>query len=165
MKRLETAIRRIVAFTDAAAAVFLLVITILTFTAVLMRYVFNTPFPGSFDVSRLLLGVAILWGIAVGAYRGSHITVDILWQSMPRWAQKLMDLFGDLLFAGFMGLFAWMLLKHVQSVERSGQTTFELSIPIWPFYAVAWLGVALCVVVLIAKIARAILAGTSTSET
>jgi TRAP-type C4-dicarboxylate transport system permease small subunit len=156
MTGLDIALRRIVAFTDAAAAIFLLVITVLTFTAVLIRYVFQVPFPGSFDVSRLLLGVAILWGIAVGAYRGSHITVDILWQSMPRPLQRLMDLVADLLFVGFMGLFAWMLLKQVQSVARSGQTTFELSIPIWPFYAVAWLGVALCVLVLIAKILRAL---------
>lgn len=154
MKGLETAIRRVVALTDAAAAVFLLVITLLTFTAVMMRYVFAIPFPGSFDVSRLLLGVAILWGIAVAAHRGSHITVDILWQAAPRWAQKAMDLLGDLLFAGFMGIFAWMLLQHVEKTRSSGQTTFELSIPIWPFYAVAWLGVVLCVLVLIARILR-----------
>lgn len=154
MKGLETAIRRVVALTDAAAAVFLLVITLLTFTAVMMRYVFAIPFPGSFDVSRLLLGVAILWGIAVAAHRGSHITVDILWQAAPRWAQKGMDLLGDLLFAGFMGIFAWMLLQHVEKTRSSGQTTFELSIPIWPFYAVAWLGVVLCVLVLIARILR-----------
>jgi hypothetical protein len=58
-----------------------------------------------------------------------------------------------------------MLLKQVQSVARSGQTTFELSIPIWPFYAVAWLGVSLCVVVLIAKVIRAVLPGAEPPDT
>ena len=157
MQTLEAMIRRIVAFTDAAAAIFLIVITVLTFSAVVMRYVLSLPFPGAFDVSRLLLGVAIFWGIAVGAYRREHISVDILYHAMPARVQRLRNLFGDILFAAFMGLFSWMLLRQVLSVRDSGQTTFELGIPIWPFYGVAWLGIVLCFIVLIARILRALL--------
>ncbi len=157
MRNLDAVIRRVVAFTDAAAAIFLIIITALTFTAVVMRYVLSMPFPGSFDVSRLLLGVAIFWGIAVGAYRREHISVDLLYSVMPARAQRIMNLFGDILFAAFMGLFSWMLLRQVMSVQASGQTTFELGIPVWPFHAVAWLGVVLCFLVLIARILRAVL--------
>ncbi len=157
MRNLDALIRRVVAFTDAAAAIFLIVITALTFTAVVMRYVLSMPFPGSFDVSRLLLGVAIFWGIAVGAYRREHISVDLLYHVMPVRAQRIMNLFGDILFAAFMGLFSWMLLRQVMSVQASGQTTFELGIPVWPFHAVAWLGILLCFLVLIARILRAVL--------
>ena len=157
MRNLDAVIRRVVAFTDAAAAIFLIIITALTFTAVVMRYVLSMPFPGSFDVSRLLLGVAIFWGIAVGAYRREHISVDLLYHVMPARAQRIMNLFGDILFAAFMGLFSWMLLRQVMSVQASGQTTFELGIPVWPFHAVAWLGILLCFLVLIARILRAVL--------
>jgi TRAP-type C4-dicarboxylate transport system permease small subunit len=159
MKTFEAFLKRIVALTDAAAAVFLLVITVLTFTAVLMRYVLAMPFPGSFDVSRLLLGVSIFWGIAVGAYRREHISVDIFWQMMPARAQRLVDLFGDLVFAVFIGIFSYMLYQQVARVMASQQTTFELSIPIWPFYGVAWLGIVLCFVVLLARIAHAVFIG------
>lgn len=164
MRNIDALIRRVVAFTDAAAAIFLIIITILTFTAVVMRYVLSLPFPGSFDVSRLLLGVAIFWGIAVGAYRREHISVDILYQVMPRGIQRAMNLLGDVIFAGFMGGFAWMLLRQVERVHASGQTTFELSIPIWPFHAVAWLGIVLCFVVLIARILREVFLGTDTPQ-
>lgn len=159
MNKFEAFLRRVVILTDGAAAVFLLVITLLTFVAVVMRYVLSMPFPGSFDVSRLLLGVAIFWGIAVGAYRREHISVDIVWQMMPVRVQRWMDLFGDLVFAAFTGLFSYMLYQQVGSVMRSHQTTFELSIPVWPFYGVAWLGIVLCVVVLLARIAHAIFIG------
>ena len=148
----ERVISRVSAFVDAAAAIFLAVITALTFTAVLLRYVFNLPFPGSFDVSRLLLGVAIFWGIAAAAWRNEHIQVDLLWQVMPRTVRKILDI----VFAGFVGALAWMLYRQVDKVRDSGLTTFEMAIPVWPFNAVAWLGIAFCFLVLVARILRAI---------
>jgi TRAP-type C4-dicarboxylate transport system permease small subunit len=161
MNAFERVIRRVVMLVDGAAAIFLAVITALTFTAVLLRYVFNVPFPGSFDVSRLLLGVAIFWGIAAAAYRKEHIQVDIVWQMLPQHIQRALDIFSDLVFATFVGLFAWMLFWQVGRVRLSQQTTFEMGIPVWPFHAVAWLGIALCFVVLLARILRAILSATT----
>ena len=159
-----TLLRRLVRLVDAAAAVFLMIITLLTFAAVVMRYVLAMPFPGSFDVSRLLLGVAICWGIAVGAWRRQHIRVDVFWQMMPRPLQRATDLFADLVFAAFMGVFSWMLLQHVLRVRASGQTTFELSIPIWPFYAVAWAGILLGFVVLVVRVLEHLAAGPSEDD-
>ncbi len=152
----ERVISRVSAFVDAAAAIFLAIITALTFTAVLLRYVFNLAFPGSFDVSRLLLGVAIFWGIAAAAWRNEHIQVDLLWQVMPRTVRKILDLFAEIVFAVFVGALAWMLYWQVDRVRGSGLTTFELAIPVWPFNAVAWLGILFCFLVLIARVIRSI---------
>lgn len=150
----ERVLRRIVQIVDGAAAVFLAIITLLTFAAVVMRYVLQMPFPGSFDVSRLLLGVAIFWGIAAAAYRKDHIQVDLLWQVLPPAGQRVLDIFSDVVFAIFIGIMAWMLFWQVGRVRTSGQTTFELAIPLWPFYGVAWLGIGLCFLVLVARILR-----------
>lgn len=158
MSGFERIIGRVSAVVDGAAAVFLAVITALTFTAVLLRYVFNLPFPGSFDVSRLLLGVAIFWGIAAAAWRNEHIKVDLFWQILPARVQKVVDLFSDLVFAGFIFTFAWMLFGQVEKVRGSGLTTFEMAIPVWPFTAVAWLGILFCALVLLARVLRSIAA-------
>lgn len=152
MNAFERIIGRVVAVVDGAAAIFLAIITALTFTAVLLRYVFNLPFPGSFDVSRLLLGVAIFWGIAAAAWRREHIKVDIIWQVLPARAQRWVDVFSDLVFILFIAVFAWMLFWQVGKVRASGQTTFELALPIWLFHGVAWLGIAFCLMVLIARL-------------
>lgn len=157
MRGLERILSRVVFVVDGAAAVFLAVITLLTFLAVVMRYVLNLSFPGAFDVSRLLLGVAIFWGIAAAAWRGEHIQVDVLSHLIPEKANKVLDIFADLVFAGFVSGITWMLYWQVWRVRASGQTTFELSIQVWPFYGIAWLGMALCILVLIARILRAIL--------
>jgi TRAP-type C4-dicarboxylate transport system permease small subunit len=157
MRGLERFLSRIVVIVDGAAAVFLAVITLLTFTAVVMRYLLNLPFPGAFDVSRLLLGVAIFWGIAAAAWRGEHIQVDVLSHVLPEKVNKALDIFADLVFMLFVFGIAWMLFWQVGRVRASGQTTFEMSIPIWPFHGIAWLGMALCVAVLLARVLRSII--------
>ena len=158
MQAFERYINRVAGFVDGAAAIFLAIITALTFLAVLLRYVFNIPFPGSFDVSRLLLGVAIFWGIAAAAWRKEHLQVDLFWQVMPRGVQRAMDVFSDLVFTIFIGVFAWMLFWQVGKVRVSGQTTFELALPIWLFHGLAWLGIAFCFLVLVARMLRTVIA-------
>jgi TRAP-type C4-dicarboxylate transport system permease small subunit len=63
---------------------------------VLLRYFFSMQIPDSYDFGRLLLGILIFWGIAATSYRGTHITVDLLYANVgpkssvsstcsPRW--------------------------------------------------------------------------------
>lgn len=159
MNAFERLIRRIVRFVDGAAAMFLAVITALTFIAVVLRYVFNATLPGSFDFGRLLLGVAIFWGVAVAAYRQEHIQVDILWSALPRRAKGLMNLFADLVFFGCALVFTVMFWRQTMVMMASGETTFELDVPIWPFHMVAWFGMALTTVVLGMRIVHVAIAG------
>ncbi len=159
MSAFERLIRRIVTFVDGAAAMFLAVITGLTFLTVVLRYGFNSSIPGSFDIGRLLLGVAIFWGVAVAAYRQEHIQVDILWSALPKRAQGYLNLFADLVFFGCALVFTWMFLLRVMATRASGETTFELDVPIWPFHMLAWLGIALTSVVLLVRIAHVFVTG------
>jgi TRAP-type C4-dicarboxylate transport system permease small subunit len=152
MDAFERLIRRIVLIVDGAAAIFLAIITALTFLTVILRYVFNLTLPGSFDIGRLLLGIAIFWGIAVAAYRKEHIQVDIVWSVLPRRWQGILNLFADIVFLGFAGIFAVMFWRQTMVMMASGETTFELDVPIWPFHMVAWLGIALTTVVLAVRI-------------
>ncbi len=157
MQPLKTFLNRLIAVVDGGAAFFLIVIAGLTFTAVIMRYVLALAFPGSFDVGRLLLGVAIFWGIAAATYRREHVTVDLLWLALPASLQRIVDVFADIVFFGFASLLTWAILKHTLRNFHNGETTFELSIPLWPFYAVAWTGIALCTAILVLRIVTSIL--------
>src|SRR5262247_4055589 len=49
------------------------------FISVLLRNTLNYAIPDSFDIGRMLLGILIFWGIAATSYRGTHITVDLVW--------------------------------------------------------------------------------------
>ena len=61
------------------AAGFVGIVAANIFVSVLLRYFFAYSIPDAYDFGRLLLGILIFWGIAATSYRGTHITVDLVW--------------------------------------------------------------------------------------
>jgi hypothetical protein len=49
---------------------------------------------------------------------------------------------GSLVLLLFTVLLAWMLLGRVESAYASNESTFDLRLPVWPWLALIWLGVA-----------------------
>ncbi len=66
------------------------------FISVLLRYFFAVAIPDSYDFGRMLLGILIFWGIAATSYRGTHITVDLVWAQCRAARQRLIDIFATL---------------------------------------------------------------------
>src|SRR5258708_36621062 len=66
------------------------------FISVMLRGLFRTSIPDSYDFGRLLLGILIFWGIAPTSYRGTHITVDLVWASVRPRFQRGIDVFATL---------------------------------------------------------------------
>ena len=69
---------------ELIAACFVGLVAADIFISVLLRYFFATAIPDSYDFGRLLLGILIFWGIAATSYRGTHITVDLIWANVCR---------------------------------------------------------------------------------
>ena len=61
------------------AALFIGVVAADIFISVLLRYFFGIQIPDAYDFGQAMLGILIFWGIAATSYRGTHITVDLLW--------------------------------------------------------------------------------------
>ena len=143
---------------ELIAGLLLGAIAVLTFSAVMLRWLFNYGLPDAFDFSRLLLGTAMFWGIALAGFHNRHIQVDGFWELAPAWGKRLIDIFATTVTLAFMALFAWMLEGKVRSVLASNEQTFDLRLPVWPFHAVAALGIALAAILLLLRLVR-LLAG------
>lgn len=137
---------------EVVAGCLLALITLLIVVSAIGRYLLAWPIPDAFDLSRLLIGAAILWGFASVGFRGSHIKVDLLAAALPRPARRAVDLLAWLVLLLFTGLLAWKMLARVQSAAASGEATFDLRLPAWPFLALAWAGVAVSLVTVLARI-------------
>jgi TRAP-type C4-dicarboxylate transport system permease small subunit len=125
---------------EMIAAVFVGLVAADTFISVLLRYFFNTQIPDAHDVGRLMLGILIFWGIAATSYRGTHITVDLLWSAVsPRW-QRWMDIFATLVLLFVVGVQTTMLFDKVVDTYQTNVSTYDLRLPNWPFFALAWAG-------------------------
>ncbi|MEZ5890565.1 MAG: TRAP transporter small permease [Xanthobacteraceae bacterium] len=130
---------------ELVAAFFVGIVAADVFVSVLLRYFFSTAIPDSYDFGRLLLGILIFWGIAVTSYRGAHITVDLLWANVGPRAQRCIDTFATVVLLLVMAVLTYALFDKVVSTYEANISTFDLRVPTWPYFAVAWLGVVAAV--------------------
>src|SRR5258707_7383148 len=87
---------RIIDTIEAIAAIFVGLVAVDIFLSVMLRRFFSVQIPDSYDFGRLLLGILIFWGIAATSYRGTHITVDLVWGAVGPRRQRLIDIFATL---------------------------------------------------------------------
>ncbi|MBA2673253.1 TRAP transporter small permease [Ramlibacter sp.] len=131
------------------AAIFVGVVALNIFANVLLRKFFSTSIPDAYDFGRMLLGILIFWGIAATSYRGGHITVDLVWSAVGKRKKRLIDVFATLVLLFVVTVQTAMLFDKVRLTYVDHVLTYDLNMPTWPFYAVAWAG-DVCAVILIA---------------
>jgi TRAP-type transport system small permease protein len=125
---------------ELLAAIFVGLVAADTFISVLLRKFFSTSIPDSYDFGRLLLGILIFWGIAATSYRGTHITVDLVWSAASPKYQRVIDIFATLVLLFVVTMQTVMLFDKVAQTRADNVLTFDLHLPTWPFFAVAWVG-------------------------
>lgn len=117
-------------------------IALITFCEATLRYVFATQIPDAYTLAGYAQAIAIFWGISSATYAGRHITVDLLWEFARARTRRAIDVFALLCSALFLGALVWMLVVKVQRSRDGFEITSVLHWPLWPFIAVASLGIA-----------------------
>jgi TRAP-type transport system small permease protein len=141
---------------ELIAAFFAGIVAVDIFVSVLLRYFFAVQIPDSYDFGRLLLGILIFWGIAATSYRGTHITVDLLWANVGPRMQRFIDVFATLVLLFVVTVQTYTLFDKVTSTYAENVSTFDLRLPVWPFFLVAWLGDASAVLLIAVRTYRLI---------
>src|SRR5690349_4390065 len=122
------------------AAAFVGIVALNIFLAVILRNTLNYAIPDSFDIGRMLLGILIFWGIAATSYRGGHITVDLVWANVGPRYQRWIDVFATLVLLFVVAVQTWTLFDKVRGTYNDHVLTFDMRMPTWPFFALAWVG-------------------------
>src|ERR1700734_284252 len=112
------------------AAGFVGLVALDIFVSVLLRNLFNYSIPDSFDIGRLLLGILIFWGIAATSYRGTHITVDLVWGNVSPRYQRWIDVFATLVLLFVVTAQTWTLFDKVVTTRADHIVTMDLQVPI-----------------------------------
>src|ERR1700726_52137 len=123
MKR--TSMDRFIDTIEWIAAGFVGIVAANIFIAVLLRNLFSYSIPDSFDIGRLLLGILIFWGIAATSYRGTHITVDLIWASVRPRFQRYIDVFATLVLLFVVTVQTYTLFDKVLVTYRDHVLTFD----------------------------------------
>lgn len=138
------------------AAMFVGIVALNIFLAVVLRKFFNTSIPDSYDFGRMLLGILIFWGIAATSYRGGHITVDLVWTAAGPRMKRWIDVFATLVLLFVVAVQTATLFDKVRATYVDNVLTYDMNIPTWPFYAVAWMGDVSAVVLIAIRTYRLI---------
>lgn len=123
---------------------------VLTASDVTLRYVFNRPIVGSFDLTEYMMAIVVSFSLAYCAFFKGHVSVDIVTSHFPQRAQAIIDSITSLLSTFLFALITWQSFIYMKLLFDSGLKSTVLLIPRFPFAGLVCLGSAFLTVVLVA---------------
>ena len=112
----------------------LLAATIVLFTNVVLRYVFNASFRWAEEAIRYACVWITLIGSSICVRRGSHVNIDLLAQVVPPKLAKIIMALGQFLAALFTAFCAYYGYHMFMFVARTGQVSAAMLMPMWIVY-------------------------------
>ena len=120
----------------------LAIMMFLTAADVILRYVFNRPIPGSFELQEFMMGILVAMGIGYCAFLKGHINVDILFSRLPQRVQASLNVFHYLIASCLFALVCWRTVVEGLGLQSRNVTSSVLLLPVFPFYCVVTFGSA-----------------------
>jgi TRAP-type C4-dicarboxylate transport system permease small subunit len=102
---------------------------------------------------KMATAVAIFAFLPYSQIQRSNIVVDTFTGWMPKRLTQFVDAFWDIVYALVMGACAYALIFGTESAIKSGETTQQLAVPLWPSIAMS---TALCWMLALVCIATAV---------
>ncbi len=124
------------------ASLALIVMMCVTLLDVFLRYVFNSPVHGSYDMVETMLAVFVFHGMSTGFLQRRNIVIDLIDSFASRVIVIVLIRLSDLLAILTLALFAYAMLKPAMQAYAYNDLKLELQIPVWYLWAVALLGMA-----------------------
>ena len=116
-----------------AASAILFVLMALTFADVVLRYLFNRPIRGGFELTELMLLVLIFAGLPLVSHADEHVTMDFVDRVLPPRAREMVVRVVHALCAAVMFFLTWQAWLKAGKIGAYGDTTEVLRILVAPF--------------------------------
>ena len=137
IKGIVVLISRMASYIGAAALVLMVLLTV---AEVFSRRALNSPIAGALELTSLGLVIFVFLTLAYCASRGGHVVMDILVTRFPKRVQAVINTVVLFLTTGILGVASWQLWLQALRLQRAGQTSGLLEIPVFPFLYIAALG-------------------------
>lgn len=123
----------------------------LTFVDVVMRYFFNRPINGSFEVTETMMAVLIFAGLPLVSRHREHVAIDTFDHHLPHTVRRVIARLIEAVSAAALAGMAWLLVLKANRFVEQNDVTQTLQYPIAPFvYLMAALTLATALVHLVA---------------
>ena len=136
------------------AALLLFVMMGLTLFDVVLRYWFNSPIPGGFELTELLLASLIFCGLPLVTIDEEHVSVDLFDRFFPAALRWLRDLMVLIICNVCIAVLAWRMWHKARESVSYGDITSVLELPLAPVFFLGSLAMALTTVVFLILLIR-----------
>lgn len=142
---------------EAVMAAFLLAMAVITGIDVIGRYVLNMPLAGGYEIVQYLMAVSVFAALPLAARAEGHLTIDLftgrLGARSRHWHRVVMLAIS----AGVLAFLAWRMGAQAQVMSSRQMVSGSLGLPLapvgWAMTALAWLSVAVTLVLFVQALA------------
>lgn len=135
----------------------------LTFTDVVLRYIFSDPILGAKDILQMGMVVVVFWAAPYTWRIGGHIVVDLLPDYKSDFATRARDILVRLFALLVFVLLTWQGWQRAEESVFFGEATNMIELPYQPFFYALLAGTAVQSVILVLEIAALVLKSDFTS--
>lgn len=136
---------------ELAAFVLLPLIALVVSLDVLTRYFLNAPLAWSQDVCTLTLLCVFCAAVPIATQQETHIRIETFYEKFPPGVRALIDAFGCLCGAVFVGFIAYWQYRELPGTYRRGESALLAPIPHWPIALFVGICMTLVAWVLVAQ--------------
>ena len=132
------------------AAGILALMMFLIMSDVILRYVFNKPIVGSYEIVQYMMAILTSFAVVYCAYEKGHVSVEVVYDHLSKNLQLILSFIISFVLFLILLLFSWQNIIYIKEIYNQRMMSAILYIPMYPFVAaVAISFVATCVVVFI----------------
>jgi len=141
--------RSLIRFLNFFAMLSLALMMFLTFTDVVLRYIFNSPIGGAQEIIEFMMAVFVPISIAYCAQQKQHVSVDLFLGLLSDPVRKILDVVTSFLMMVLFFFTTWESFIYISDEFQAGLTSPVLYIPVYPFitiFAIAFLALSLVLI-------------------
>jgi TRAP-type C4-dicarboxylate transport system permease small subunit len=109
---------------------------------VVLRFFFNTPYRGAYELVGFMGALVIAFALGYTQKRKDHIVVDILTAKFPKRVNKILDRINYFVTTIFFAIVSWQVFVWGMKISKSGEVSETIKIIFHPFVYSVSLGFA-----------------------
>ncbi len=151
---LTTIAKKITQTLIAIGATILALMMFLTAMDVGLRYAFNRPLAGAFELVEYMMAILIPFSIVYCADQKGHVAVELILGRFSKKVQTAVDILTTFISLIFAIVIAWQNVLYIFEVQASNLTSSVLLIPAYPFVAPIAIGIGAFALILVVHLSE-----------
>lgn len=137
---IERVAKPVTIWMSALGAIALLIMMFWVVVDVALRFFFNKPLLGSYEIVEYMMVAFVFMAFAYAQFCKTHITVPIVVEHLPVRGRAVLNTITNLITIFIGAILIWGAGKQSLDTFNSHMTSSVLLIPKWPFQTITFIG-------------------------